>query len=145
MAKGLVRQCCGCRRFQAKALPRPPMGYPPRDRTEGSRPFQLIGVDFVRPFKYRVGPGGIGFRQNTDPPGQLTPYKVNGKMKMKKSPELSMGLDSSSSINLSYLKLPRWRSRCRFPTLVLLQLKDLSRKIEHRISWNIKKHGICTR
>ena len=33
-----------------------------------------------------------------------------------KSPELSMGPDSSSSINLGYLKLSRWRSRCRFPT-----------------------------
>ena len=42
------------------------MGYPTRDRTEGSRLFQVIGVDFVRPFKYRVSPGGIGFRQNTD-------------------------------------------------------------------------------
>ena len=31
-----------------------------------------------------------------------------------------MGPDSSSSINLAYLKLPRWRTRCRFPTLVLL-------------------------
>ena len=59
--------------------------------------------------------GESGF-DKTLTPGQLTPYKVNGKMRMKKSPELSMGLDSSSSINLSYLKLPRWRSRCRFPT-----------------------------
>jgi len=31
-----------------------------------------------------------------------------------------MGPDSSSSINLAYLKLPRWRTRCRFPSLVLL-------------------------
>ena len=43
-----------------------------------------------------------GFRQNTDPllTPLLTPYKINGKMKIKKSPELSMGPDSSSSINL---------------------------------------------
>ena len=39
-----------------------------------------------------------------------------------KSPELSMGPDSSSSINLSYLKLSRWRTRCRFQTFVLLLL-----------------------
>ena len=38
-----------------------------------------------------------------------------GKWKLK-NPELSMGPDSSSSINLAYLKLPRWRSRCRFST-----------------------------
>ena len=29
-----------------------------------------------------------------------------------------MGHDSSSSINLAYLKLPSWRTRCRFPILV---------------------------
>ena len=48
-----------------------------------------------------------------------------------------MGPDSSLSIYLAYLELPRWRTRCRFPTLDLLLLKDLSRKIEHRMSWNI--------
>ena len=39
-----------------------------------------------------------------------------GKWNLKNPAELSMGLDSSSSINLAYLKLPRWRSRCRFST-----------------------------
>ena len=98
-----------------------------------------------------------GFRQKTDPRSTdplltplltplLNPYKINGKMKIK-NPELSMGPDSSSSINVPYLKLPRWRSRCRFPTpfWVLIWLKDLSRKIQHRISRNISKHDICTR
>ena len=68
----------------------------------------------------------LGF-DKTLTPGQLTPYwpltdpvywppiKSMGKWKLK-NPELSMGPDSSSSINLAYLKLPRWRSRCRFPT-----------------------------
>ena len=39
-----------------------------------------------------------------------------GKWNLK-NPELSMGPNSSSSINLAYLKLPTWwRSRCRFST-----------------------------
>ena len=52
----------------------------------------------------------------------LTPYKINGRMKIKKCPKLSMWPNSSSSINLAYLKLARWRTLCRFPTLVLLLL-----------------------
>ena len=52
----------------------------------------------------------------------VTPYKINGRMKIKKCPELSMWPHSSSSINLAYLKLARWRTRCRFQTLVLLLL-----------------------
>ena len=35
----------------------------------------------------------------------MTPYKINGKMKIKKPRTASMGLDSSSPINLAYLKL----------------------------------------
>ena len=67
----------------------------------------------------------MGF-DKTLTPGQLTPptdpLKSQWEMKIKKSPELSMGPDSSSSINLAYLILPRWRTRCRFPTLGLLLL-----------------------
>ena len=73
------------------------------------------------------GPYSVWFRQNTDLRSTdplltplltplVTPYKINGRMKIKRYAELSMGPDSSSPINLSYLKLPRWRSRCRFPT-----------------------------
>ena len=57
-------------------------------------------------------------------------------MKIEKSPELSLWPDSSSSINLAYLKLARWRMHCRFPTLVLLLL--FSRGIEHRIRLNVQ-------
>ena len=91
-----------------------------------------------------------GFRQNTDPrstdplltpywPPLLTPYKINGKMKIKKSPELLMWPDSSSSINSAYLKLARWRTRCRFRLLfsfyclveVLLTENQAQNKIEY--------------
>ena len=63
-------------------------------------------------------------------PGQLTPYwppywtpyKINGKMKIKKKPR-TINVTRFKFINkLAYLKLARWRTRCRFPTLVLLLL-----------------------
>ena len=50
----VIKQCHGCRRLQVRAALRPPPGNLPRDRTEGSRPFQVVGVDFADPIKYRV-------------------------------------------------------------------------------------------
>ena len=52
LTKGVLRNCWGCKRFQAVAAPRPPAGPLPRDRTEGDNPFSIIGVDFTRPVKY---------------------------------------------------------------------------------------------
>ena len=40
-------------RFQAKAVQQPPPGLLPHDRTEGSRPFEAVGVDFAGPLKYK--------------------------------------------------------------------------------------------
>ena len=54
VTKKVIKQCYGCRRFQASAVPKPPPGNLPRDRTEGSRPFQVVGVDFAGPIKYRI-------------------------------------------------------------------------------------------
>ena len=52
-----------------------------------------------------------------------------------------MGLDSSSSINLAYLKLPRWRTRCRFSTLILLKFFSGSFFLtENRAQNNIEYH-----
>ena len=51
-----------------------------------------------------------------------------------------MGPDSSSSINLAYLKLPRWRTRYRFPTLVLLLLFNGGSLTENRAQNNIEYH-----
>ncbi|XP_068692652.1 uncharacterized protein [Montipora foliosa] len=47
LAKRVIKGCYGCRRFQVKATERPPPGNLPLDRTEGSRPFQVVGVDFA--------------------------------------------------------------------------------------------------
>ena len=53
-AKQVVKACSGCKRFQATALAAPPPGLLPTDRTEGNTPFEVIGVDFAVPLKYRV-------------------------------------------------------------------------------------------
>jgi hypothetical protein len=50
--KKTVKECHGCRRFHAKPVSKPPPGNLPVDRTEGDRPFQVVGVDFA--MKYRV-------------------------------------------------------------------------------------------
>ena len=53
LARKTIKNCYGCQRFQAKALEQPTPGNLPRDRTEGSRPFQTIGVDFAGPMKFK--------------------------------------------------------------------------------------------
>ena len=54
LVKKVIKECFKCRRFQARPVARPPVGNLPRDRTEGNRPFQVVGVDFAGPIKYRV-------------------------------------------------------------------------------------------
>ena len=55
LTKRVVKNCHGCRRFQAQAFSSPPLGNLPKDRTEGQTPFQVVGVDYVGPLKYRKG------------------------------------------------------------------------------------------
>ena len=50
----IINRCYGCKRFQAVAHVHPPVGNLPKDRTEGSVPFQVIGVDFAGPIAYRT-------------------------------------------------------------------------------------------
>ena len=54
LTKRVIKSCNGCKRFQAVAYAHPPTGNLPRDRTEGSTPFQVIGVDYAGPIKYRI-------------------------------------------------------------------------------------------
>ena len=53
LAKRITRACHGFRRFQAQGYSNPPPGNLPRERTEGETPFQVIGVDYAGPLKYR--------------------------------------------------------------------------------------------
>lgn len=55
LTKQVVSKCPGCKRFQAIAAANPPPGMLPLDRTEGTHPFQVVGVDFAGPVKYRKG------------------------------------------------------------------------------------------
>ena len=55
LAKKVIKSCFGCKRFQATALTNPPPGSLPSDRTEGTAAFQVVGVDFAGPMKYRKG------------------------------------------------------------------------------------------
>ena len=55
LAKRVVKACNGCKRFRATAFAVPPPGQLPRDRTEGKNAFQVVGVDFAGPLKYRKG------------------------------------------------------------------------------------------
>lgn len=54
LVKRVIKKCTGCKRFQATALAAPPPGLLPRDQTEGTTPFQVMGVDYVGPIKYRI-------------------------------------------------------------------------------------------
>ena len=53
IAKAVIYRCHGCKRFTTKAIHRPRTGNLPPDRTQESRQFQVIGVDFAGPFIYR--------------------------------------------------------------------------------------------
>ena len=55
LVKKLRFKCAGCKRFHARAFNSPPPGILPKDRTGGSRPFGLIGVDYAGPIRYRCG------------------------------------------------------------------------------------------
>ena len=54
LVKRTVKMCAGCKRFQAVAFSNPPVGPLPRDRTEGSTPFEVVGVDYAGPLEYKV-------------------------------------------------------------------------------------------
>ena len=55
LAKKVIKSSFGCKRFQATALTNPPPGSLSSDGTEGTAAFQVVGVDFAGPMKYRKG------------------------------------------------------------------------------------------
>ena len=52
VARKVIKTCNRCKRFHATPYSKPKPGYLPRDRTEGSRPFKVVGVDYAGPIKY---------------------------------------------------------------------------------------------
>ena len=56
----VIKVCHGCTRFHALSLQVPPPGLLPKDRTEDSAPFNVIGVDFTGAIKYCVQPRAQG-------------------------------------------------------------------------------------
>lgn len=53
LTKRVVKNCHGCRRFQAQAFSSPPQENLPKDRTEEQTPFQVVVVDYAGPLKYQ--------------------------------------------------------------------------------------------
>ena len=60
LAKRQIKSCYGCRRFQAAAVVQPPPGLLPKDRAEENHAFQVVGVDYAGPLKYRKKSGKDG-------------------------------------------------------------------------------------
>ena len=54
LVKKVRGKCWGCKRFRTKAFQSPPPGRLPTTRTQGNTPYQVIGVDFGGPIKYRT-------------------------------------------------------------------------------------------
>ena len=52
--KKAINACKVCKVFSTKPYATPPTSDLPKYRTEGSRPFEVTGVDFAGPFHYKV-------------------------------------------------------------------------------------------
>jgi hypothetical protein len=53
LTKRVIKSCSGCKRFLARALASPPPGLLPKERTQGTTAFEVVGVDFAGPIRYR--------------------------------------------------------------------------------------------
>ena len=53
--KKVIKNCNICKVYSTKPYGLPSISALPEYRTEGSRPFEVTGVDFARPFLYKVG------------------------------------------------------------------------------------------
>ena len=54
LTKKVMRGCFGCKKFHVTAFQSPPPGQLPIDRTIGSTPFQVLGVDYAGPIPYKI-------------------------------------------------------------------------------------------
>ena len=53
LTKRVIKLCHGCKRFQARAFASSPPGFLPKERTQGSTAYEVVGVDFAGPIRYR--------------------------------------------------------------------------------------------
>lgn len=56
LTKKVIRACYGCKKFQVTAFANSPTASLPTDRTVGSVPFEVAGVDFAGPITYKLSP-----------------------------------------------------------------------------------------
>ena len=54
LTKRVIRGCNGCKKFQVNAFSNPLAGKLPTDRTQGSTPFKVIGLDFAGLIGYKL-------------------------------------------------------------------------------------------
>ena len=60
LVKLVIKDCHGCKRFHAIAYASPPPTNLPKTRTEGSTAYQIIGIDYAGPLRYRKSKGKEG-------------------------------------------------------------------------------------
>ncbi|XP_028418970.1 uncharacterized protein LOC114544572 [Dendronephthya gigantea] len=53
LVKRVRSECWGCKRFRAVAFKTPAPGYLPKNRTVGETAFEVVGVDFAGPIRYK--------------------------------------------------------------------------------------------
>ena len=53
--KKVIKNCNICKVYSTKPYGVPSTSALPEYRTKGSRPFEVTGLDFARPFLYKVG------------------------------------------------------------------------------------------
>ena len=63
LVKKPTGSCNGCKKFQAKAYQVPPPGSLPITRTQGSIPFQVVGLDFGERIRLQQSPKKEGIRE----------------------------------------------------------------------------------
>ncbi len=56
LTKKVIRACYGCKKFQVTTFTNKPTASLPTDRTVGSVPFEVVGVDFSGPITYKLSP-----------------------------------------------------------------------------------------